>query len=376
MSLSEGRIEGEFAQLGNRGTFWLQRPGSEPSAPDDDIGSAYRSAEVVISSGGFVLSGEVMLPDGDGPHPAVVLINGSGDQDRDATVAGFRMFADLAEHLAEQGVASLRYDDRGVGGSTGAGLLTTLGNRADDVEAALALLQSRHDVDADRVGLIGHSEGGYIAPIVANRADGVDFVILLASPAVPGDELLRVQLPAILTASGASPEVFEREQGLQHLVLEAIATGDGWDGAEAGFRAWAGQLLESMSAQERDSIPDEEVFVDVVVADKMAEAQSPWFRSVVEHDPRPDIVSLDIPLLALFAELDPLVPLDLNAEALLDAIAVSAVPSHELATIAGANHLFQEAVTGSPDEYGDLALAFAPEFLQRLAEWLTDHLKS
>ena len=136
---------------------------------------------MVFSNGDIVLAGELTLPEGDGPHAAVVLISGSGDQDRDSDIGGFRLFAVLADHLAGAGVASLRFDDRGVGGSTGDGLQATLQDRAGDVEAAIDALRSRDEIDVGSVGLVGHSEGGIVAPVVADRTDGVAFVALLAA---------------------------------------------------------------------------------------------------------------------------------------------------------------------------------------------------
>ena len=169
-----------------------------------------RREEVVFSSGDIVLAGELTWPDGDGPHPAVVLISGSGDQDRDSDIAGFRLFAVLADHLAGAGVASLRIDDRGVGGSTGDGLQATLQARAADVEAAVDVLRSRDGIDAGRVGLVGHSEGGIVAPVVADRTDGVAFVVLLATPAVLAAEILAAQQAQLFEESGATAEEVEQ----------------------------------------------------------------------------------------------------------------------------------------------------------------------
>ncbi len=370
--LRDGVIEGEFAQLDNRGAFRLHRPGADPGAATQaDPDEGHRSEEVTFANGAFVLAGEVALPDGDGPHPAVVLINGSGDQDRDVTIGEFRLFADLAGHLAQAGIASLRWDDRGVGGSDGNGLLTTLEDRAGDVEAAVELLRMRPDIDADRIGLVGHSEGGLIAPIVASRTDSVAFVALLAGSAVPGDELLRMQLLRILTVAGTPPEEVALQQAQQELILQAILTGEGWAEAELSTREAVRRELEAMSDEDRQSIPDEEYFVDVAVGQQLEVVRSPSYRSFVTYDPRPDIVDLDVPVLALFGELDTQVPPAANAAALSDAIAASAIPSHAIGTVTGANHLFQAALTGSPDEYTELAPEFAPEFLQLLTDWLT-----
>lgn len=370
--LREGRIEGEFAQLGSTSTFVLHRPDDAPAAPETS--TAYRAEMVTFSSGAYDLAGELALPLTSGPHPAVILINGSGDQDRNAVVADFPIFGELADHLAQAGIASLRWDDRGVGGSGGDGLLTTLQARADDVVAALALLRAHPEIRSDRIGLVGFSEGGLIAPMAANRADDIAFVALLASPAVPGDELLRAQLVRILTVSGATDEVIEQERALQELVLGAIDSDEGWDEVEDGYRDWARRQLEELTDEARESIPDEEIFVEVMTASELASVRSPWFVSYVTYDPRGDLIELDVPVLALFGELDTQVPPAANAAALSEAIAASSIPSYAIGTVLGANHLFQQAVTGSPDEYAELTPEFAPEFLQLLGDWLTEQV--
>ena len=327
-------------------------------------------------SGTMDIQGNVGLPLGAGPHPAVVLINGSGPQDRDSTVAGFSLFAELAEHPAELGIASLRWDDRGVGGSSGSDAQATLEDRAGDAEAALGLLESRSDVGSRRIGLVGASEGGWIAPIVANRSDSVAFVVLLAGVAVPGDEILRAQLLRILTVAGVPTDEIAREQAHQELALQAVKTGEGWDEVELSYRQLARRQLDDLSDDARESIPDEEYFIKTVVQDELRTLQSPWFSSLVQYDPRPDLIELRVPVLALFGELDTQVPLDLNMAALSEALSASDAPSHTIETIAQASHLFQTAVTGSPDEYSKLTPAFAPDFLQQLSDWLTPQVSS
>lgn len=199
---------------------------------------------------------------------------------------------------------------------------------------------------------------------------------LLASSAVPGDELLRMQLLRILTVAGTPPEEVALQQAQQELILQAILTGEGWAEAELSTREAVRRELEAMSDEDRQSIPDEENFLDVVVGQQLEVVRSPSYRSFVAYDPRPDIVGLEVPVLALFGELDTQVPPAVNAAALSEAIAASSIPSHAIGTVTGANHLFQAALTGSPDEYTKLAPEFAPEFLQLLTDWLTAQTKA
>ena len=368
--VSDGVIEGEFLQGGFPATFRLERA-DDPRAPAG-VDSMYRREVVVFSNGEIVLAGELTFPEGDGPHPAVVLISGSGDQDRDSNLVGFPMFAVLADHLAGVGVASLRFDDRGVGGSTGDGRLATIEDRAGDVEAAVDLLVARDDIDAGGIGLVGHSEGGIVAPLVANRTGSVAFVVLLAAPAVSAAETLQAQLRELLDDAGATAEEIEQAQALQQQVFRAVTTGRGWDEVEASIRALARQQMEALREDLRNAIPDEEAYLDAVVAQEMASVRSAWFASFFDYDPRPAIVALSVPVLALYGELDTQVPAAANSTAISGAIAESNIPGHTLATVFAANHLFQEASTGSVNEYAELEPEFAPEFLEILTTWLTD----
>ena len=368
--VGDGVIEGDFTQAGMAETFWMQRF----EDPDTDVpGASFRSEDVVFSNGDITLTGEVTFPEGDGPHPAVVLISGSGEQDRDSDLGGFRLFAVLADHLAEAGVASLRFDDRGVGGSTGKNLQATLKDRAGDVEAAIDVLRSRSDIAADNIGLVGHSEGGIVAPVVANRTS-VAFVVLLAAPAGPAEELLVAQGVTLLEESGATAEELEQFQAFQQLAFSAVATGQGWGEVEAALRTMVQQQFAAFPEQMRESIPDEDALVESIVAEDMATWRSPWFESFFKHDPRPAIVALDVPVLALFGELDTQVPAPANSIAMSEAIAESSIPGYTIATIFSANHLFQEAVTGSIGEYPRLKREFAPEFLEIFLQWFREHL--
>jgi len=365
----DGLIDGEFTQAGAEGIFRLERA-------DDPEPSQFRSDEVAFANGEIVLAGEVTLPDGDGPHPAVVLVSGSGDQLRDYEIAGFKVFAVLADALAEVGIASLRYDDRGVGGSSGDGLEATIEARAADVEAAVELLRSREDIDVGNIGLIGHSGGGVVAPLAANQSSDVAFVVLLAAPAVSGTEPLKTQQLDALAQTGTPQDVIDQYREFQRLAFEAITTGDGWDEAEAALRALARQQVEALPAQSRNALGDIDNYLDVTVSHQLDVWQSPWFKSVIEYDPRPAIVALRVPLMALFGELDTLVRADINATATSEAIASSEIPGYAIGTVFGANHQFQKAITGSPDEYDLLRPEFVPEFLDFLLPWLTEQVEN
>ena len=266
------------------------------------------------------------------------------------------------------------FDDRGVGGSTGENLQATLLDRAGDVEAAVDVLRSRDDVAAGSIGLVGHSEGGIVAPVVANRTS-VAFVALLAAPVVTAEETLRAQQVALFEDSGTPPDQVEQFRAFQELVFRAVATGRGWDEAEATMRVLAQQIFDEFPEEMRESIPNEVAFVESIVAEQMAPWRSPWFEAFFTHDPRPEIVALDVPVLALYGELDTQVEAPANSTAMSEAIAESSIPGYTIATIFSANHLFQEAVTGSISEYPRLKRQFAPDFLEIFLEWFRDYLR-
>ncbi len=368
----EDVVEGNFTQAAFQGTFRLHR------ASDDGVASSGRAVEppthsreeVSFQSGNVQLAGDLTIPDAEGPYPAVVLISGSGGQDRDSNIFGFKTFEVLAGHLAEMGVAVLRFDDRGTGGSAGNWLEATLQDRANDVKAAMGLLLDRSDIREDAIGLIGHSEGGLVALIASNQMDDVSYVGLLASPAIPGDDLLRAQQKEILQTSGASQGYAERAGELQEITLRAVRTGQGWDEVEAATRESARAQLEGLPEEVRKGFGDIESYLDGVVLQQMASIRSPWFKSFVEYDPRPDIHALDIPVLALFGDLDTQVPVASNSTQMSEAIDKSSAPSHTLAVVFQANHIFQEAVTGAIEEYWELEPAFHPQFLEFLFDWL------
>ena len=368
----DGVFEGEFTQAGLQGTFRLQRtdPDAESSQPDEADKTTYSRDEVEFTNGSVTLAGDLTLPDADGPHSAVILISGSGGQDRDSNIYGFKVFEALTDHIVGLNIAVLRFDDRGTGGSSGLWHQATLDDRATDVLAALALLQARDDIDDERIGLVGHSEGGLVALIVAGLTDGIAHLDLLATPAVPGDELLRAQQQKILEVSGADSELVEQARAHQELMLQAVATGEGWSEVEQSARRLARIQIEALPEETRASIVDVEAYIEAAIPQQMESLAGPWFKSFVEYDPRSDIYSLYVPVLALFGVLDTQVPVDQNSTAMSEAFAESNIPSHSLASIWPANHLFQEAETGGIDEYAQLEPEFAPDFLEFLLDWL------
>ena len=363
-------IEGDFSQAGLEGAFRLRRPEELATVVPGQDEAPYIQKEAAFANGDITLVGSLTLPDSDGPHPAVALISGSGAQDRDSNFYGFKMFAVVADRLARQGVAVLRFDDRGVGGSTGDDLQATIQDRAGDVKAAVEFLLARDDIDPARIGLIGHSEGGMIAPLSASEHDGVAFAVLLAAPAVAGDAILWAQLVEILKADEATQEQIELAQAQQELTLRAVATGEGWEEVEESARRTARQQIEALPEAWREGIADIDLYVNTIIREQMKAVRSAWYKSFYEYDPAPALRMLTVPVLAVYGELDTQVPAAMNAEAFSEAVAEADNSDHTVVTLAGANHLFQEAVTGSLNEYAELEPEFVPGFMESISDWI------
>jgi uncharacterized protein len=372
-------LEGEWRQGGGALPLTLRRgaaASAEPRRPQHPVGPfPYRVEEVRFANeaAGIRLAGTLTLPEGTGPFPAVALVSGSGPQDRDETLLGHKPFLVLADHLTRSGVAVLRYDDRGVGSSEGDFATATTLDLAADAAAAAEYLRSHPAVDRSRVGLVGHSEGGLIAPLVATGAHGVPtadlaFVVLLAGPALRGDEILGLQLRAIAAAGGAAPDQIERSARVQEQLLEIVRTEPDEARRRERLAALVRADLETMTPEARlaQGIPpaQEEAFV----AAQAEAAASPWMREFVLLDPRPVLARLRVPALALFGEIDVQVPPRENEPAMREALRDA--PDATVITLPGLNHLFQTAVTGFPGEYGALEETFAPEALETITSWI------
>lgn len=295
----------------------------------------------------ITLAGTLTLPPTDGPHPAVILISGSGPSDRDESlepIASIRPFRLIADYLTREGVAVLRYDDRGVGESTGDHFSAHSGDLATDTEAAVRYLLSRDDINPEQIGLLGHSEGGLIATIVAARNDDVAFMISMAGSKVRGAEILIFQNERIMRASGMDEAEVAETMVLVEAIYEHVLAED-WEALEAA--------LVQLGASEQ--LP---VFQDV------------WLSYFIRYDPTPDLEQITIPVLGLFGELDVQVDAAQNVSALEAAMAVAGNEDVTIVVFPDGNHLFQSAITGAVEEYGTLEQDFLPEFMPTIAEWL------
>ena len=362
--LQENAISGTFNQGAATFGFQLSREiMSGPKRPQEPKPPfPYKIEEVAFQNGAVNLAGTLTLPLGEGPFPAVLLISGSGLQDRDETVFDHKPFWVLADHLSRVGIAVLRVDDPGIGKSTPHPKPPTTADFATDVEAGVAFLKQDHRIG--RVGLIGHSEGGLIAAIVASRSNDVDFVVLMAGPGVPGAELLRKQNERIFDAAGIAGE---RKQNLLTLLdrLFTILTSE--DMAEDAQRQGIDEIVrKQFEINGVPSVQQDETQVQAAIE----QALNPWMRYFLALDPRPALETIQVPVLALNGELDVQVDAEQNLTAIAAALNKGGNRNVTVHRLPGHNHLFQRAKTGLVNEYGAIEETISPEVLDLIRKWL------
>lgn len=339
----------------------LARP-QEPKPP-----FPYRTEDVRFESvPGVRLAGTISMPPGAGPFPAVVMVTGSGAQNRDEELLGHKPFLVIADYLARHGIASLRYDDRGFAGSTGNFAAATSADFANDAQAAVAFLRRQPGIAANRVGILGHSEGGLVAPIVAARDTSVAFIVLLAGPGVPGDSILLMQEELIARTSGVSQAAIDTNAAVNVRLFAAVKAARDSADAAARVSAIVDRMVASVPADEQPSARSRL---------EMAARQvlSPWTRYFLAYDPRPTLRRVHVPVLALDGSLDLQVPPKQDLAAIDTALTQGGNRDHRVQLLPGLNHLFQSAKTGSPSEYASIEETFSPAALAIIADWINAH---
>ena len=370
---SADSISGTFAQgpfqapLG----FSRDKPKAEPQEPkqrpQEPTEFPYLREEVTFGGGaeGVELAGELTLPGEKAPRAGIVLVSGSGPQDRNEDLGpaiGHRPFLVLSDYLTRRGYAVLRYDDRGVAGSTGDFAASTSADFADDAAAAYRFLRERLP-QGTPAGLAGHSEGGLILPLVAEAEADIDFLVLLAAPGVPIDELMAEQRR--LVGQGESPL-----EPVQLAITGYLKLHPGQE--EQAFRsgltdtiiATIPALPEAMRASITDPATFAKSFVDAY--------GGPWMRYFFAYDPAPALRGLRMPVLAINGEKDVQVS-PANLTAIAEILAAAGNEDVRTHLVAGANHLLQPAGTGLPAEYGEIVTTIDPAVLELIGDWLDEH---
>jgi dienelactone hydrolase len=356
-------IPGAFTQFGQSFPLVL-RPGPVAGRPQEPRPPfPYRSEDVTYPGQGVDLAGALTMPQGPGPFTAVVLVTGSGAQNRDEELFGHKPFLLLADVLTRAGYAVLRVDDRGIGGSGGSLYESGYDELTGDVVAGVEFLRGRPEINRDRIGLLGHSEGGYLVPLAAQRTP-VAFAVLMAGPAVPGEEVLVLQNRLLLEAAGAPPEVVE---GQVTYVRELVALLRAEDYETAGaFARW--QL-----AQQAAGIPPEQRPSPEQLEAQVAATVNPYYRGWAVHDPTPALQALRVPVLAFFGGADLQVPAGQNEPAMRTLLAGN--PDATVRTLPGLNHLMQPAGSGGLEEYASIDTTIDPRALELVRSWLTQRFR-
>ncbi|MEE3373328.1 MAG: alpha/beta hydrolase [Planctomycetota bacterium] len=364
------KIAGHWIQNGGRFELVLRRvavaetksilPPARPQTPRGPFPYRIEEVEFAGASEEVRLAGTLTLPRTGGPFPVAVLITGSGPQDRDETIMEHKPFLVIADHLTRQGVAVLRYDERGVGASTGNFAQANSQDFAADVDAAVAYLLSRREIDPGQVGLIGHSEGGYIAPMVAARRDDVAWIVLLAGTGVPGDQILLNQAERIARAAGAPAADISLNRRLQQALFGAIRSGAKQPEVVAAFDRFVATLQ-----------PEEQQHAVVAGSrGEIARLLEPWFRFFLTYDPGEALARVRCRVLVLNGDKDLQVDPDLNLPAIRAALVGGGNNDYEMHRLPDLNHLFQKCKTGLPGEYRQIEQTIDPAVLQVISKWI------
>ena len=360
--LKDDAITGRFEQGGASIRFRLGREADgprRPQAPEPPF--PYSSEDVGFDSGAVRLAGTLTVPGGDGPFPAVLLISGSGPQDRDGTLFGHKPFHVLADYLSRAGIAVLRVDDPGTGASTPHPEPPTTRDFARDAGAGVDYLRS--DPRMGAVGLIGHSEGGTVATMLTGSREDVAFVVLLAAGGVPGAELMRRQNERLFAALGLPT----RQQRTRLELLDRLFAALTSDAAPAQVEAEVEAVVRGQF--EAGGVPVARQPEDQVRR-AVAQAMTPWMRYFLAYDPGPALARTQVPVLALNGELDMQVDADQNLAAIEGALREAGHEDVTTVRLPGLNHLFQTAATGLPNEYGTIEETMSPRVLELIRDWI------
>jgi pimeloyl-ACP methyl ester carboxylesterase len=359
IAADQSSIEGRWTQRGtlplvlkrvkNQSELERKRP-QNPFKP-----YPYREEEVAYDNAlqNVRLAATLTIPAGQGPFPCALLITGSGPQDRDESLLGHKPFLVLSDYLTRKGIAVLRADDRGVGKSTGVFSGATTADFATDAEAGVTFLKTRSEINPRKIGLVGHSEGGVIAAMVAARNSDIAFIVMMAGPGVPGSQILVAQTEAIGEVSGKSHDEVAKDTAKEQEIVTLVE-------AEKDETKLESQLKEKMAGY----VPAAQIGIQI------REITSPWFRYFISYDPVTALRKVTCPVLAINGEKDTQVPPKQNLSAIRTALKAAGNRHFQADEMPGLNHLFQTAKSGAPAEYAQIEETMSPVALEKVADWI------
>lgn len=362
-------IEGEWLQGGAAFPLRLTRTQStvlkRPQTPKAPFPYDVETVEFSNKKAGINLAGTITLPAGKQNCPAVVLISGSGPQDRNSTILKHQPFWVLADYLTRQGMVVLRVDDRGVGESGGTFSGATSADFATDVAAAFAYLQKHPRVNSNKVGLLGHSEGGVIAPMVASTEKEVAFIVLLAGPGQSGSEVLRQQNYDMTMLATKNVALAQKQSKVLEKLYALVLAPENQDQSTSEIMQLLKAPLEELSDDDREKLG----WTNAVVAQIVAQLRTPWFQYFLATNPQDYLQKVSCPVLAINGEKDLQVHAN-NLEAIEEALKQGKNKNYSIQAFPNLNHLLQTAETGAVAEYVKIEETMAPEVLAAIHLWL------
>lgn len=370
---ASNQIIGNFSQGGATYPLNLGKTDAVKRKPQEPTEFNYYIENVTFQNkkDNISLSGTLTLPSKEGKFPVVVLISGSGAQNRDSELLGHKSFLVIADYLTKKGIGVLRFDDRGVGESKGDRNIATTKDFATDVASAVEYLKTRKEINTRKIGLIGHSEGGMIAPMVAANSKDISYIVLLAGTGIPGDELLMQQTYLVGKAAGMSEEDLKVAGDANAKIYSIMKKEKNVEEAKKQLAAIIKASFDELPADQKPS--NEEV--DAVIAQQLAVIASPWFQYFISYDPSLILKDVKCPVLVLNGEKDVQVPSKVNTQAIKSALEKGGNKKVTVVEFPNTNHLFQECITCSVDEYEKLEQTFSPIALKQIADWIAVQVK-
>ena len=370
-------IDGNFTQGGANFPLKLDRKPIEkqevlrPQTPK--VPFPYKVEEVTFNNtkDNISLAGTLTYPNTTGKFPVVILISGSGPQDRNEELFKHKPFAVIADDLTKRGIAVLRYDDRGVGKSTGDFQNSSTEDFANDVRSAIEFLKTRPEIDQNKLGLIGHSEGGMIAPMVAANNIAVKFIVLMAGPGTPIDELLVEQSTRYSKLQGVDDATIATNTIIQKSTYAFIKNYKAND-FEKDFSAF---LKTEMSKLPENAKPKTEEDLNEAVKNQVDAINNKWFLYFIKYNPAINLSKLKCGVLAINGSIDFQVPAKPNLKAIENALKTAKNKNYKIVELPGLNHLFQESTTGSLDEYSTIEQTISPKALSIMSDWILVQIK-
>ena len=316
-----------------------------------------------------VLGGTLTYPKNEPPYPAVILITGSGAEDRDETVFGHKPFLVLADYLTKRGFAVLRIDDRGVGVSTGVYIEAKNADFVSDVKAGINFLKKQEEINPKKIGLIGHSEGGVIAPIVVSENSDIAFIVLMAGPGIPLEKILYLQGELIARANNVSEAIIAKQKRIQEIMFSIIKEEKNLENAEHKMRV---AILNELKDIKETDLPS---FSPNSIDAQIKMVLSPWFRDFLTYDPKTALTKVKCPVLVMNGEKDLQVPPKENLAAIEQALIEGGNKDYKIIELPSLNHLFQTAKTGSITEYAQIEETISPKALEVIGDWLVEQIQ-